>query len=93
MFGLGSSSGGSLEELKKEGYESQSVHGTTVYFKSSDREAIRHLKYDLQSAEAKVFFEYARRHRSSGAEFEDDKDRQFTLKWIKAKSYMIERRP
>ncbi len=49
----------------------------TVAFEENAHDGIRYLRDDLDYKEAKVFFDQARIRGS--AEFEDDKDRQYTL--------------
>lgn len=53
------------------------IHGHSVAYEESAIEGVRHLRDDLSSQEARVFFDQARSRGS--AEFEDDADRQFTL--------------
>ncbi len=53
------------------------VHGYTVAYEENATEGIAHLRDDLDSSEAGVFFDQARRNGS--APFEDDEDHQFTL--------------
>ena len=56
----------------------ESVHGRLVNFNQSLKEtAVRHLRFNLESREAKSLFDAAR---SSGeAQFEDRMNRNFTL--------------
>ncbi len=49
----------------------------SVTFEEDAHDGIRYLRDDLDYKEAKVFFDQARIRGS--AEFEDDKDRQYTL--------------
>ncbi len=53
------------------------------------REGIGHLRDDLDSEEARVFFDQARQRGS--AEFEDDEGRQYTLIYQNG-SYILTRR-
>ncbi|RJQ36359.1 hypothetical protein C4552_03670 [Candidatus Parcubacteria bacterium] len=57
--------------------EKTTVHGMTVSYEDNAEEGIRHLRDDLSSDEARVFFDQARTKGS--AQFEDDEDRQYTL--------------
>lgn len=66
------------------------VHGYWVEYDEEARHGIYYLKTDLDREEAKVFFEYARRE--DEAQFEDDKDRDYTLVHKKGKSYQLIRR-
>lgn len=57
--------------------EKESIHGFTVAYEKNAVEGIEYLRDDLDSAEARVFFDQARQRGS--AQFEDDEDRQYTL--------------
>ena len=57
--------------------EKVGIHGFAVTYEENAEEGIRHLRDDLDSEEARVFFDQARSRGS--AEFEDDEDRQYTL--------------
>lgn len=64
--------------MSEEGLKRTSVFGHTVEYSEDCRDAVRYLRDDIQSEEAHVFFEQAR-YRGE-AEFETDKEGQFTLK-------------
>lgn len=66
------------------------VHGFQVRYDDRTYDGVKHLCDDLQHAEARVFFEHARRHEE--AEFEDDYDRQFTLVYEGRQIYSLKRR-
>lgn len=66
------------------------IHGHTVYYDKDTEKAVKYLKYDLDYKEAKVFLEHAKHH-SDGAQFEDEHERNFTLKY-KSGRYTLERR-
>lgn len=68
----------------------KAVHGYWVGYDDDSYKGIYYLKTDLDRDEAKVFFEYARRE--DEAQFEDDKDRDYTLVHTKGKSYQLIRR-
>ena len=53
------------------------IHGYPVTHEKDVYEGVSYLRDDLDSSEAKVFFDQARARGS--ANFEDDEDRQFTL--------------
>lgn len=59
--------------------EKQNIYGYWVVFERGVREGIRYLRDDLQRAEAKTLFEAARAQ--GDAEFEDDYDRDWTLRY------------
>ncbi len=67
-----------------------SIHGHTVYFDETTEKAMRYLKYDLDQKESKTHFEQAYHH-SAGSEFEDEHERNFTLKFDNGK-YTLEQR-
>ncbi len=70
-------------EIKKE-----KVYGFLVRFEQDLREGIRYLRNDLQREEAKTLFDAARLR--GNAEFEDDKDRDWTLMYIRGdNSYVL----
>lgn len=53
------------------------VHSYYVNYEENAEEGIRYLRDDLDSNEARVFFDQARQ--KGQVQFEDDDDRQFTL--------------
>lgn len=53
------------------------VHGFTVVYEENARPGVDYLMSDLDSNEARVFFDQARLKGS--APFEDDSERQYTL--------------
>jgi hypothetical protein len=55
------------------------IHGLKVKYEDNERTGINYLLYDLDAKEAKVFFNEAKRNKY--AEFEDDKEGQFTLSY------------
>lgn len=58
-----------------------SIHGKMLRYDHKDydlREGVRYLRSDLDRGEVLPYFEYAKRH--GEAEFEDKRDRQFTIK-------------
>lgn len=57
--------------------ETTIIHGHHTAYEKDAYEGVRYLKVDLDFKEAEVFFREARTRGS--ADFEDDKDRQFTL--------------
>ena len=71
------------EELKT------SIRGRKVIYEKRAAKGIDYLRNDLDSAEARVFFDQARMRGS--APFEDDNDRQFTLIY-KSSTYFLKRR-
>jgi len=70
--------------------EDTTIYGFRVQYEDATKPAIDYLKNDLSSDEAKVFFEYAKRHRS--AQFEDDEDRNFTLVYNQNNVFTLTRR-
>ena len=65
------------------------VHGKKVAYEKNAYAGIKYLRDDLDSSEARVFFDQARMRRA--APFEDDEDRQFTLAY-KSGTYILIRR-
>jgi len=53
------------------------VHGYKICYDPTAINGINYLKYDLSAVEALVFIKYAQMYGS--AQFEDDKDRNYTL--------------
>lgn len=67
------------------------VHGFWVEFEEEAKEGLRHLRDDLQYNEARTLFDAARLKGS--AEFEDDRDRDWTLTYNRSKgTYTLVRR-
>lgn len=69
--------------------DAATVHGKRVAYEKNAYEGIKYLRDDLDSREARVFFDQARSRGS--APFEDDNDRQFTL-FYKNGTYTLIRR-
>lgn len=57
----------------------ENIHGFPVIFDEKDIDGIRYLRDDLQYNEAKTLFDAARFR--GEAQFEDDYDRDWTLKY------------
>ncbi len=55
----------------------QKIYGFWVLFDDGAKEGIRYLRDDLQYGESKTLFDAA--HLRGSAEFEDDRDRDWTL--------------
>lgn len=53
------------------------IYGYTVYGEDDTIKGMDYLDHDLQTSEAKVFFDQA--FAKGKADFEDDEERQFTL--------------
>lgn len=70
--------------------EDTTIYSFKVQYEEVTKPAVDYLKNDLSSEEAKVFFEYAKRHGS--AQFEDDEDRNFTLVYNDNNLYTLTRR-
>ncbi|MFH1598622.1 MAG: hypothetical protein ABIB97_06210 [Patescibacteria group bacterium] len=68
----------------------QDVHGFKVFGAKDAKYGIDRLDHDLDYEEAKVLFKHARY--SGPAKFEDDKDRDFTLKYNRDGTYTVEKR-
>jgi len=68
----------------------QNVHGYKVFGAKNAKYGIDHLDHDLDFEEAKVFFRHARYN--GPAKFEDDRDRNFTLKYNGDGTYLVEKR-
>ncbi|MCA9388220.1 hypothetical protein KC644_00480 [Candidatus Berkelbacteria bacterium] len=75
-----------MEDSKKD-----YVHNLPVYFDNNSEAGKKYLRDDLDSNEAKVFFEAARRT-SSGADFEDKFGKNFTLKYNGDGTYIVIKR-
>ena len=63
------------------------IHGLKVKYEDNEQAGINYLLYDLDAKEAKVFFNEAKRNKY--AEFEDDKEGQFTLSYNSDGSYTL----
>lgn len=71
--------------------QKRDIHGHVVYGEEDAHDGLNYLDYDLQQAEAEVFFKQAKL--KGAAEFEADHERQFTLVYDRgAGSYRVERR-
>lgn len=57
--------------------EKTNIHNFSVIYEQNAIEGVRYLRDDLDSEEARVFFDQARQ--KGFAKFEDDQDRQYTL--------------
>lgn len=66
------------------------VHGHTVLGEDNALNGIDYLDHDLDFKEAEVFFKQARY--KGQVEFEDDKDRDFTLIYNQDGTYAVELR-
>ena len=66
------------------------VKGFRVKYEESEQTGINYLLYDLDMHESKVFFNEAKRNKY--AEFEDDKEGQFTLSYNRDGTYTLIRR-
>lgn len=75
--------------MKKEFEKDEQIAGERVYYNDDCKKAVYYLDRDLQRDEAEVFFIAARKR--GRAEFEDDDDRQFTLRY-KSGDFYLERR-
>jgi hypothetical protein len=63
------------------------IHGFRVKHEENEQAGIKYLLYDLDAQESKVFFNEARRNRY--AEFEDDREGQFTLSYNSDGSFTL----
>ncbi len=66
------------------------IHDYKVEYEPDAKEGIYYLKDKLEPAEAKVFFEMAKKNKS--CEFEDKSDRNFTLWHREHNSFILTRR-
>jgi len=66
------------------------IHGFKVKYEDNAKAGIDYLRYDLDSEEARVFFNQAKLKKY--AKFEDDDDRQFTLSYSSDGTYTLIRR-
>ena len=65
------------------------VHNHTVYFSEDAQNGFEYLLHDLDMEEARVFFDQAKLRGS--AEFEDDRDHQYTLDYQNGKYFLTKR--
>lgn len=71
--------------------DTTTIHGCRVTYEQNAYDGIRYLRDDLETNEAKVFFDQA--HLKGSAQFEDDAERQFTLLYDRgAAAYVLVRR-
>jgi len=66
------------------------IKGFRVKYEEGEQAGINYLLYDLDIHEAKVFFNEAKRNKY--AEFEDDKEGQFTLSYNRDGTFTLIRR-
>jgi len=66
------------------------IKGLKVKYEESEQAAVNYLLYDLDTHEVKVFFDEAKMRKY--AEFEDDKEGQYTLSYNQDGSYTLLRR-
>lgn len=67
-----------------------SIHGFKVRYEDNAKSGVDYLVYDLQSEEARVFFDQAKQ--KLYAQFEDEKEGQFTITYNADGSYTIFKR-
>lgn len=65
------------------------IHGFKITYEDNAQPGADYFQYDLDTNEARVFFDQARLKNS--AQFEDDEERQFTLFYQKG-NYILVRR-
>lgn len=63
------------------------IKGFRVKYEENEQAGINYLLYDLDVQESKVFFNEARRNKY--AEFEDDREGQFTLSYNSDGTYTL----
>jgi hypothetical protein len=63
------------------------IHGFKVKYEENEQAGINYLLYDLDIHESRVFFDQARAKKY--AEFEDDREGQFTLSYNSDGSYTL----
>ncbi|PIP17718.1 MAG: hypothetical protein COX43_02805 [Parcubacteria group bacterium CG23_combo_of_CG06-09_8_20_14_all_35_9] len=68
----------------------RNIKGHTVIYEDDAKYGADYLSYDLDYEEAEIFFRHARMHGS--AKFEDDDDRNYTLKRNSDGTYTLSRR-
>jgi hypothetical protein len=73
------------------------VKKTTLFnfdlqYEDDAKDGLYHLRERLEPAEAKVFFEAARRARTKSCEFEDKAGRNYTLWYKENNNYILTRR-
>jgi len=66
------------------------IKGFRVKYEESEQAGVNFLLYDLDIHESRVFFNEAKRNKY--AEFEDDKEGQFTLSYNRDGTYTLLRR-
>lgn len=66
------------------------IHGLKVRYEEDAQYGIEYLQRDLDRAEARVFFDQAKRKKF--ASFEDGQDRDYTLSYNNDGSYSLSRR-
>ena len=69
--------------------KSTQIAGHKVYYDDSSMSGVRRLRDDLDLNESKVFFNQARN--SSLADFEDDQEGQYSLKYHNGAYYLTRR--
>lgn len=66
------------------------IRGFRVKYEEGEQAGINYLLYDLDPHESRVFFNEARRNKY--AEFEDDREGQYTLSYNQEGTYTLMRR-
>ncbi|MFH1749916.1 MAG: hypothetical protein ABH837_03440 [bacterium] len=74
---------------QEEQYQIAKIFNHSVYYQKNAKAGIDYLQYDLDSSESRVFFDQARIR--GKADFEDDKEGQFTLDYQNNKYFLIKR--
>lgn len=66
------------------------IHGFKVKYEDNAKEGAKHLLYDLDREESKVFFDQAKAKRA--IKFEDDEDRNYNLSYNNDRTYTLIRK-
>ncbi len=78
-----------MQPGEQEQYKVAKIFNHSVYFQKNAKAGIEYLQRDLDASESRVFFDQARMR--GKANFEDDREGQFTLNLQKGKYFLIKR--
>ena len=78
-----------MKSDQEEQFKTAKIFNHSVHYQKNAKPGINYLQHDLDSNESKVFFDQAKI--KGKADFEDDRDGQFTLDYQNNKYFLIKR--
>ncbi|MFC1656627.1 hypothetical protein ACFL14_01510 [Patescibacteria group bacterium] len=78
-----------MQPGQQEQFQVAKIFNHSVYYQKNAKNGVEYLQYDLDGRESSVFFDQARI--KGRADFEDDREGQFTLDYRNGKYFLIKR--